>query len=718
MFEEIKKIIKINDVELSIKFGKIARQADASVVTQMGDTIILTTVCVDKSDSEGNNGFLPLSVNYREMFYSAGKIPGGFVKREGKPSEHEILVSRLIDRTIRPSFPKNFFKEVQVVSTVLSYDPDYTPDTLAIISASIALQLSSIPVSDVLSAVRVGMIDDQFVLNPTYNQLKNSKLDLILSGSELFVSMVESESNELDEYQMLDAIKFGHKFIAQTSIDISNFVGNYRKVKMTLNNSDNTLTEYILKNYGERIQTCLNSNTKKDRYSLFAELQSSLYNSYSEKSLFDILKERVNDVSNNTINKPVFSDNKISKSDFNDAFVLAKADIMRKAILNDNIRIDNRSPDDVRNISAEIGFLPRVHGSALFTRGETQAIATTTLGTSIDEQIVDSLHKNSKEQFMLHYTFPSYCVGETSMLKPPGRREIGHGKLAYRALRPMMPNKNEFSHAIRVASEITESNGSSSMATVCGASLSLMDAGVPIKKPVAGIAMGLIKQDEKFVILSDINGDEDALGDMDFKVAGTSDGITALQMDIKIPGITFNILEQALNKASLGRKHILSKMNEVIAQSKTNLSEHAPQIKSIKIPQDKIRELIGPGGKNIKEICESTESKIDINDSGVVTVSAANAVSLANALKSVEMITNSPEVGATVQGQVVKVLPSGAFVKINGYKTDGFIHISEVANKRIEDIQDYLQEGQKVQVKIIGIDNKGKPKLSMKALPQ
>ncbi len=687
MFKEIIKEVKWGDATLTLKTGKVARQAEGAVLVCMGDTVILCTAVSAKEVKPGV-AFFPLTVHYREMAYAGGKIPGGFRKREGQPSEKEILVSRLIDRPIRPLFHPAFFNETQVICTVLSHDPKYCSEILALVGASAAIALSGIPCMDIIAASRVGYIDGEFVLNPSYEMIANSKLDLIVAGTDTSVMMVESEAHELSETKMLEALEFGHKNMQPVIKLIEEFAKEAGKPKWELPELgiENLVAE-ISKDYSKAIVEAFKVTDKQQRYHRMSEIFAPIEAKHEEE--YGHLKLEI-------------------------AFAEVKAKVVRNSLLETKIRIDSRKPDQIRQIVSETGILPRTHGSSLFTRGETQALVSTTLGTGQDEQMYENLDAEGKERFLLHYIFPPYSVNETTPFRAPGRREIGHGKLAWRAINPVLPSKEEFPYTVRVVSEITESNGSSSMATVCGASMSMMEAGVPLKSPVAGIAMGLIKEGKDFVVLSDIMADEDHLGDMDFKVAGTENGITALQMDIKVAGINFEIMKIALSQAKEGRIHILGKMSESITEHKVVLSEHAPQIVKLKIDKDKIRELIGPGGKVIKEICEVSGAKIDISDDGIVQVSAVGKDKIEIALARIKAITFEPEVGSILDGTILKILESGAFVGIPGGK-DGYLHISEISTQRVASIDDHLKVGQAVKVKIIGSE-KGKIKVSMKAL--
>lgn len=684
MFKEIIKKVEWNNSILELSTGKFARQADGAVLVKMGNSVVLCTSVTSK-EVDDNIDFFPLNVQYREMAYSAGKIPGGFFKREGKPSEREILVSRMIDRPIRPLFPQFFYNETQVICTVLSYDSKYNTDILSIIGASAAVAISGAPYRDFIAASRVGLINDNFVLNPSFEMLKSSQLDLIVAGNKHSVMMVESESNFISEEKMLDAIKFGYEGLQPVIKAIDELVISVNKPKWDYKSICLEDIKKEIKNKFElEIDQILKIKSKQERQNSF-------------KILTENVCQNMSSVCKEAHAKLILDD--------------IKSDILRKNILDSKVRADARLIEEIRDIQCETTILPRAHGSSLFTRGETQALVSTTLGTNQDEQLIDSLEGDYKERFMLNYIFPSYSVGEVGALKSPGRREVGHGKLAWKALNRAIPNKEEFPYSIRVVSEITESNGSSSMATVCGASMSLMDSGVPIKESIAGIAMGLIKSDSTFVILSDISGDEDALGDMDFKVAGGISGITALQMDIKIDGVDLTIIKQALLQGKLGRTHILSKMSQAVTEVKP-ISDYAPLIKTFKIDKDKIREVIGPSGRVIRDICDTSKVKVDINDDGTVNIAASNKDQLEEAMNRIFAIVRKPEIGEIFTGRVVKILDSGIFVNYISNK-DGFVHISEICRDKQEELSKLFKEGDSVKVKIIGFDNKGKAKLTM-----
>ncbi|MBA8666862.1 polyribonucleotide nucleotidyltransferase [Holosporaceae bacterium 'Namur'] len=693
MFKLHKKIIDWNGKTLELETGKIARQADAAVVVKMGGTVVLCTVVGNKKQKEGID-FFPLTVNYQEKFYAIGKIPGGFNKRESKPSEHETLVSRLIDRPIRPLFPQGFYNEVQIVCTVLSYDTDYEADILSIIGASAALTISGIPFTEPVAAARVGYIDGKFVLNPTYEETKTiSDLDLIVSGTESSVLMVESAAKELSEELMLEAVMFGHKQFQPIIQAIKEFAAEVGKPAWEVSLVDNS-----------EIDTKVKKLAEKELKAAYAETQKQARNEKIYTTEDKVIAELV-------------TNQGLDELKVKGAFKNLQKDLVRSNILDNNQRIDGRNSKEIRNIVGEVDFLPKTHGSALFTRGETQAICVTTLGTESSEQMVENLHGLRHDRFMLHYNFPPFSVGEVGRMGAPGRREIGHGKLAFRALSAMLPSKEEFPYAIRVVSEITESNGSSSMATVCGSSMSMMAAGVPLKSSVAGIAMGLIKEGEKFSVLSDIMGDEDYLGDMDFKVAGTAKGITALQMDIKINGINEEIMKIALSQASEGRFHILGKMADAISTSRTELNENAPRITSIKIEKDKIREVIGSGGKVIRDICEKSGAEINIADDGTVKIASNNDAGTQIALNMIKGITTNPEIGDIYDGVVIKLVDFGAIISFFGVR-EGLLHISELTNERGSNISNFLSLGQAVKVKVISLDHRtGKVKLTLKDKP-
>jgi len=680
---------------LILETGRVARQADGAVLATYGETTVLATVVAQKEAKPGQD-FFPLTVNYMEKYYAAGRIPGGFFKREGRPTEKETLTSRLIDRPIRPLFVEGFKNEVQVVLTAVSYDGENDPDMVAMVAASAALTISGVPFMGPIGGCRVGYKDGEYVINPTIQELPESELDLCVAGTQDAVMMVESEAKELSEDVMLGAVMAGHKAI-QDVIDLIIDLGE-RAAKEPWDYEPVDLSaelKQVQDLVGADLSAAYKIKDKAERQAAVGEARAKAAEALvatEEKEGMDALV-------------------------FKDVFKKAEAKVVRGDIIKTGVRIDGRALDQVRPIVSEVGVLPRTHGSALFTRGETQAICVATLGTADDEQMIDGLDGLHKESFMLHYNFPPYSVGETGRMGGAGRREIGHGKLAWRATKAVLPMKDEFPYVLRVVSEITESNGSSSMATVCGTSLALMDAGVPIKRPVSGIAMGLIKDDDGVAVLSDILGDEDHLGDMDFKVAGTSEGITSLQMDIKIAGITEDIMKTALAQASGGRMHILGEMSKALGESRGELSANAPQMESMQIPVDKIREVIGSGGKVIREIVETTGAKVNIEDDGKVTLSALDKASIDAARKWITGITAEPEVGEIYQGKVVAVKDFGAFVNFFGPK-DGLVHVSQMAEERVKHPKDVVSEGDAVWVKLLGFDDRGKVRLSMKVVDQ
>ena len=687
MFNLIKKSLTWGDKDLILETGKIARQADGAVLVTYGDTKLLCTVVASKQDSSEND-FFPLTVHYIEKFYSVGKIPGGYLKREGRPSEKETLTSRLIDRPIRPLFPDSFKNEVQVICQVLSHDGNNGTEIPAIIGASAALTISGIPFYGPLGASKVARIKNKFVLNPTNEQLLESELDLVIAGTKDGVLMVESEAKELSEDTMLEAVVFGqnaYKDVLKTIVDLAEEAAKdpWELIEIDATKEDKIVSE----KFKESVLEAYNIKNKKDRQEKLKKINQSL----------EVLSEET-EIDTKKLSSSL---NKLQKK------------LVREKILTSKIRIDGRKIDEVRKINCETGLLPRAHGSALFTRGETQAIAALTLGTSEDEQMIDSLEGLHKEKFMLHYNFPPFSVGEAGRMGGTGRREIGHGKLAWRAVHPILPSVEGFPYTIRIVSEITESNGSSSMATVCASSLALMDAGVPIKKQIAGIAMGLIKEEENFIVLSDILGDEDHLGDMDFKVAGTKDGITSLQMDIKVDSITSEIMSAALKQAKKGRILILKEMDKIIKKPNKELNEFAPKMQMLKIDKDKIREVIGSGGKVIREIVELSEAKVDIDDEGNIKVSSNKKEAIKTALKMIHEIVDEPENGKIYKGKVVKVVEFGAFVNFLG-KRDGLVHISALSDERVGKVTDVVKEGDDVKVKVIGFDKRGKVRLSIK----
>ena len=689
--KSIIKSFKYGNNEVKIETGVIARQADSAVLVSIGGTSVLVTA-VGKKQGDPDRDFFPLTVNYQEKAYASGKIPGGFFKREGRPSEKETLVSRLIDRPVRPLFPKGYTNEVQVIATVMSLDPEIDPDIPSLIGSSAALTLSGLPFAGPIGAAKIGYIDGDFVLNPDKSQLLESDLDLVVAGTSEAVLMVESEANILSEDIMLKAVIFGHEQMQLAISAINDLAEEASKPKIEWSppEEDNELSEAIMQSCSESIKAAYLIKNKQERRE-----KMSLIKDQSIQELLDKHQD------------------KWASDDLGKAFSALEKRIVRSNVVKEKIRIDGRDSTTVRPIDVKIGVLERTHGSALFTRGETQAIVVTTLGTDRDAQIIDALEGEYKDTFMLHYNFPPYCVGETGFVGSPKRREIGHGKLAKRGIQAVMPNQDEFPYVIRVVSEITESNGSSSMASVCGTSLSLMDAGVPIKSPVAGVAMGLVKEDEDYTVLTDILGDEDHLGDMDFKVAGTEDGITALQMDIKIQGITKEIMEIALNQAKDARLHILGEMNKVISSSKTDMSEWAPTITSFKIDPEKIRDVIGKGGAVIRGITEETGASIDIDQDGTVKVASVDGSSGREAVKRIKLITAEVEVGKIYEGKVVRLMEFGAFVTILPGK-DGLVHISQISEERVEKVSDKLSEGDDVKVKVLEVDRQGRVRLSMK----
>jgi polyribonucleotide nucleotidyltransferase len=680
---------------LTLETGKVARQADGAVLATLGETVVLATVVSAKEPKSGID-FFPLTVNYQEKYFAAGKIPGGYFKREGRPTEAETLTSRLIDRPIRPLFPAGYKNETQVIITVLQHDLENEPDVLAMVAASAALTISGVPFMGPIGAARVGYIDGEYVLNTAIDRRPDSKLDLIMAGTADAVLMVESEAKELSEDVMLGAVMFGHKQSQKVIDAIIKLAELAAKDPRDFTPEDRSVLEgEMLALVEDDLRTAYKNTDKQARYAAVDGVKAKV------KAHF----------------LPEDGEAKYTPEQVSAVFKSLQAKIVRWNILDTKTRIDGRDLTTVRPISAEVGVLPRTHGSALFTRGETQALCVATLGTGDDEQFIDSLEGTYKQNFLLHYNFPPYSVGEAGRMGSPGRREIGHGKLAWRAINPVRPGVEEFPYTLRVVSEITESNGSSSMATVCGTSLALMDAGVPMKKAVAGIAMGLILEGEKFAVLSDILGDEDHLGDMDFKVAGTESGITSLQMDIKIAGITEEIMQIALGQAKEGRIHILGEMAKAIDTARPEVGEFAPRIETLKIPTDKIREVIGTGGKIIREIVEKTGAKINIEDDGTVKVSSSDGKQIDAAIKWIKSITDEPEVNAIYQGTVVKTADFGAFVNFFGSR-DGLVHISQLASERVGKTTDVVKEGDKVWVKLLGFDERGKVRLSMKVVDQ
>jgi polyribonucleotide nucleotidyltransferase len=694
MFDITREEIEWGGRTLTLETGRVARQADGAVLATYGETSVLATVVADRSPKPGLD-FFPLTVNYQEKAYAAGKVPGGYFKREGRPSEKETLVSRLIDRPIRPLFVKGFKNETQVIATVVSHDLENDADIVALVAVSAALTISGVPFQGPIGGARVGFIDGAYVLNPTLEQMEDTSLDLIVAGTQEAVLMVESQADELSEDVMLGAVMFGHKEF-QPVIDACVRMAEKaaKEPRDVPENDDSELQAKVAGMAQEGLKAAYQEADKQTRQGKIAELRDAVT---AELVAPDASPDEKNAVSG--------------------AFKGLESDIVRGDILDTEKRIDGRGLADVRSIVSEVGILPRTHGSSLFTRGETQALVVATLGTGDDEQFVDALEGTYRENFMLHYNFPPYSVGETGRVGFTGRREIGHGKLAWRALKAMLPSKDEFPYTLRLVSEVTESNGSSSMATVCGSSLAMMDAGVPLKKPVAGIAMGLIKEGDRFAVLSDILGDEDHLGDMDFKVAGTEDGVTSLQMDIKITGITEEIMQVALDQAKGGRTHILGEMAKALTSARDEMGEYAPKIETIQVPQDKIREVIGTGGKVVREIVETSGAKIDIGDDGLIKVASSDAAAIKSALDQINSIVAEPEVGLIYDGTVVKTMDFGAFVNFFG-KRDGLVHISQLADHRVENTTDIVKEGDSVKVKLVGFDDRGKVRLSMKVVDQ
>ena len=692
MFTIHKQEIDFGGRKLTLETGRIARQADGAVLATYGETVVLCAVTAAKSVKEGQD-FFPLTVHYQEKFSAAGRIPGGFFKRERGATEHETLTSRLIDRPIRPLFPEGFYNEVLIIAQVLSYDSENEADIVALIAASAALTLSGVPFMGPLAAARVGYVDGQYLLNPTKDQLKAGSLDLIAAGTHDAILMVESEAKELSEEVMLGAVMFAHTACKPVIDGIVRLAEAGAKEPWDLHIDDSTSTLGKIKDaVGDTIADAYKIIAKADRQSALGKAKATVKEMFAGSAPAEALKA-----------------SKLVKK--------VEGAIVRQAILKDGKRIDGRNTTTVRPIEAMVGFLPRTHGSALFTRGETQAIVSTTLGTADAEQMIDGLDGLRYERFMLHYNFPPYSVGEVGRFGAPSRRDIGHGKLAWRAVNPLLPAKETFPYTIRVLSDITESNGSSSMATVCGASLALMDAGVPLLRPVAGIAMGLILEGTEFAVLSDILGDEDHLGDMDFKVAGTSEGVTALQMDIKVAGITEEIMRVALAQAKEGRAHILGEMAKALDGTRTEMSAHAPRIETMQVPKDKIREIIGTGGKVIREIVATTGAKVDIEDDGTVKIASSDPAQIEAARNWILGITQEAEVGKVYSGKVVSMVDFGAFVNFMGAK-DGLVHISEIQNERVAKVSEVLKEGQPVKVKVLGIDDRGKVRLSMRLVDQ
>ena len=698
MFDEVKKSIQWGPETLTLETGKVARQADGSVIATLGETSVMANVTFARAPKPGQD-FFPLTVHYQEKFYAAGKIPGGFFKREGRPTEKETLTSRLIDRPIRPLFAPGFKNEVLVMCTVLSHDLVNDPDIVAMIAASAALTISGVPFMGPIAAARVGYANGEYVLNPEVQDMDNlrsnpeQRLDLVIAGTRDAVMMVESEAYELTEEEMLGAVKFGHEQMQPVIDLIVELAEDAASEPFDFQSPDYSALSARVKTLGEDgMRAAYAIKDKSER-----------------RDAIDAVKARIVEA---------LSEDELNDPNFGASLKKLESGILRGDIIRGGARIDGRDNRTVRPIDSEVGILPRTHGSALFTRGETQALVVTTLGTGDDEQIIDALHGNSRSNFLLHYNFPPYSVGEVGRVGSPGRREIGHGKLAWRALQAVLPAPTDFPYTIRVVSEITESNGSSSMASVCGGSLSMMDAGVPLKAPVAGVAMGLILEDaDNWAVLTDILGDEDHLGDMDFKVAGTEAGITSLQMDIKVQGITPEIMEQALAQAKEGRMHILGEMAKALKEGRREFSAHAPRIETMTIPTDKIREVIGSGGKVIREIVETSGAKVDINDDGTIKIASANADSIQKAYDMIYSIVAEPEEGKVYTGKVVKLVDFGAFVNFFG-KRDGLVHVSQIASKRLQHPNEILKEGQEVKVKLLGFDDRGKVRLGMKMVDQ
>jgi polyribonucleotide nucleotidyltransferase len=686
MFKIEKEEIEINGKKITLETGKVARQADGAIIASCGESVVLATVVGAKKVNDGQDYF-PLSVNYQEKYYAAGKIPGGYFKREARPTESETLISRLIDRPIRPLFPDGFMNEVQILPTVLSYDGENQTDILSIIASSAALAISGLPFQGPIAASRVGFKDGKYLLNPSSKELEGSSLDLVVAGTKDAVLMVESEASGLTEQEMLGAVKFGHENFVPIIKAIENLAKKAGKPKWEVEIKDyKEVKKKIADAFESDLRKAFQEVDKKKRSTAISEIDAKCKEMFAE-------------------------DEKVTENEAMSQLKSLEKDIVRTAILKDKKRIDGRGLADVRKITCEVGVLPRTHGSALFTRGETQALVVTTLGMADDEQRIESLDGMQRSKFMLHYNFPPFSVGECGRIGT-GRREIGHGKLAWRAINSSLPKAENFPYVLRVVSEITESNGSSSMATVCGTSLSLMDAGVPMKEPVAGIAMGLIKEGNEYSVLSDILGDEDHLGDMDFKVAGTKSGITSLQMDIKITGITFEIMEKALDQAKAGREHILGEMNKAIKTSRTEFSKHTPKMEIVTVDKKDIATVIGKGGATIREIVEKSGAKVDVKDTGEITVAAPDEDSRNKAIEIIKSLVAKAEVGKIYKGKVVKIMEFGAFVNFLG-KQDGLVHISELAPKRVEKVSDVVKEGDEVSVKVLGFD-RGKVKLSIK----
>ena len=681
---------------LKLETGGMARQADGAVLVTYGETILLATVCAKKSEKPGQS-FFPLTVNYMEKFYAAGKVPGGYFKREGRPTERETLIARLTDRPIRPLFPKGFKNEVQIVITVLQHDLENEPDILGMIGASAALAISGVPFAGPIAAARIGLIDGDYVLNPTLGEMEDSELDLVVSGTSDAVMMVESEAKELTEEQMLGAVMYAHESCQDVIKAIQKLAKKAAKEAWVFETPDLSDEKKAMKKVAEKgIKAAYKLTDKMERQDALRETRTEAWDALGRS------EENPDGMADNT---------------FSDVFKSIESATVRGTVIKTKKRIDGRKLDEVRPIVSEAGMLPRTHGSALFTRGETQALCVATLGTSDDEQFVDQLTGTIKNKFLLHYNFPPYSVGEAGRMGGTSRREHGHGKLAWRALQAVLPSAEDFPYTIRLVSEIMESNGSSSMATVCGCSLAMMDAGVPLKRPVSGIAMGLIKEGKDTAVLSDILGDEDHLGDMDFKVAGTSEGITSLQMDIKIAGISEEIMTTALEQANAGRLHILGEMNKALEVSREEVGEFAPRIETVKIPVDKIRDVIGTGGKVIREIVDTTGARVSVEDDGTIKIASTDKKSIEAAKEWIHSLTAEPEVGVIYKGKVVKVVDFGAFVNFFG-KKDGLVHVSQILMERVNHPSDHLKEGQEVYVKLMGFDDRGKVRLAMKYVDQ
>ena len=689
---KIVQTFQYGDNEMRLETGQIARQASGAVLASLGETVVLVTVVAARGPS--GRDFFPLTVDYEERTYAAGRIPGGFFKREGRPAEKAILTARLIDRPIRPLFPEGFNNEIQVIATVMSVDPEIDPDMVAMVGASAALSISGVPFNGPIGGARVGYVDGEYVLNPTASQLEASALNLVVAGTDSAVLMVESEADQLTEEQMLGAVMFGHENakVAIKAIDAIVAEAGNPRWEGEAEAKDDALFEKVSAAVGSDIEGAYKIADKSDRQEAMAAVK--------QKAVSDLLSDDADD-----------SEAESLKS----AIKVLEKNTVRGRILANEPRIDGRDKETVRPITIETGVLPRTHGSALFTRGETQAIVTCTLGTERDSQVIDALEGERRDPFMLHYNFPPFCVGETGRVGSPKRREIGHGRLAKRAMLAALPSTEDFPYVIRAVSEITESNGSSSMATVCGTSLALMDAGVSLKAPVAGVAMGLIKEGDQFAVLTDILGDEDHLGDMDFKVAGTSDGVTALQMDIKIDGITKEIMEQALDQAKRGRLHILGEMAKVISTPREEMSRYAPRITTMSVPTDKIRDVIGKGGVTIRAISEATGAAIDIDDDGTIKIATSDLSAAEEARRRIEQITADVEAGTIYEGKVVRLMDFGAFVNILPGK-DGLVHISQISEERVANVSDKLSEGDLVKVKVLEVDKQGRIRLSMKAV--